>query len=544
MVIFPALSRLNDWHCDAWYYFGPMIAPAAISPSWGRVMATAPFSFLPAFGLIDYVEQFFWFSTVLIATIGLYVALSTFFLPLAAAVAAMLVCFSGFTLSIASTTYLIPAVAYGAVALAFVCRSVVATTSTGRFARLFFAGMFLAFAVNCHVWTAFAFAPFTLLALIRTGSEDRPFLQRASMALAGLIVGATAGVLATCALYLVIYGDFWKATLQITSALDYIGGAHNYDVTQWTVAKWWTFNSVIPTGVLLMLCLIFVAQDVRHGSRESKIALTFALVGAGTYAASFALSLSNRSILMMHSYYLIWYGIPVALTLCSVLDRIMRRNAALFTRPVLHQIAVGGTMLASLVLFWQLRLIVQWEHQFLLVAACSVAAFASQWRFSARPAALLLIYLLLPTTFQTVRPTGYGADFWVLPRDQSTAAMYSAAKESIRFIANHANGQVVNFWVSKAAQQQVAVPIFRSFIRCGFTPGFPDSLPDSTEYWQHPLTTGESVVILMAPDEAARNAENTLRAAGLRYDETTTRMVSNPPYAMNISIGRLSAIPE
>ncbi len=544
MAAFPTLGYLNNGHCDAWYYFGPMIAPIEIQPYWGRVMLTAPFSTIGLLLGLDRLEQGFFFVTVFLSVTGLYIGLATFFSPIAAATTSLVTLLSGFSLAIASTTYSVPALMYGCIAFALFCRSVISQRVLTRLIWTSSAGAFIAFAANCHFGSLFVFGPMLALSCISSLSNTEPKLPvRVSISALGLILGFALGVVITCVIAAVTIGTPWPALKQLIAVSGtYFRSQTTYDPKAWQIEGWWKLNGVLPYAIILATsAIITIYHCMKELNARAKVRIIFTLVGVGIYGFSLVMNFADKLVFLNWSYYINWYLLPIAFSLCAFLDLAVARGHYSSVRTMVYFVLLSICCCTVLWLFWPLPAI-NLKLQLLLFFSAIVAIGAAYFFRARTTIVLAMMGLLLPICFQSVRASQYGSNFWTTARDRQPANLYSVVKGAVDFIAKNQPSDDRIFWTSSSSNSEVNTAVFRSFGRCTFTPDFPKSLPDAKIHWQSDLKSGQTLAILMAKSEDAAAGQRTLGEIGLNFSVEKTKDFSAPPYELKVQIGTLRAI--
>jgi hypothetical protein len=241
--LFPLLARLNSGNCDPWYYFGPMLT-ADLFPPQGRVALTFPtYIFGKLFG-IDYLETFYFVSTISVIAVSTFAALRMLFDPISAAFASAITGLSGYVLNVSSTTYSSPGLAYGCIAFWLLCKSLYSGHLTGTYLPLFFSGFALSWAFNVH---PVAFAVLAPLYIVALGAKKAPaaVVWRLDAAIIVAILGFIVGTLAIGLIGYLLYGRFFDSCFRQFMEIygTFHGGVH-YNLNRWLVGDWWHEDSI------------------------------------------------------------------------------------------------------------------------------------------------------------------------------------------------------------------------------------------------------------------------------------------------------------
>jgi len=527
--LFPSLSRLNDGDCDPWYYFGSMLT-TQIFPSYGRLAIILPtYIFGRLFG-IGYLETFFFVSTLSIIAVTIFAALRMLFDPLSAAFAAVITSLSGYLLSVSSTTYTSPALAYGCISFWLLCRSLYSRHTSGKYLLLFFSGFALAWTFNAHPIAFVVVVPLFLIGLAgRTDSTTVAW--RLEVAIFIAILGFGVGTAVIGLLGHILYGDFFDvAIFQAASIYQGVTNPNtNYQISRWLKPDWWRMNSISPILLLSVGSSLFFALQSKRKIYDLKILC--AISAALPVVAFFVLNLLGKTVILNYAYYIIFFFLPLAICLCLIFHLLTTKwwpDGPSIWSFASATAAMNGSMIFILWLTWHFWLTwyfsrnVSWYFQTILIAVVlMLSILAMVWAGRSRGRAKLLIlglcFLLFPAAYQSFRYTEYGSTLWDA-RLRGYPARYMIIKRAVSFVSRETHGAFPNFWISASANKQVRQGLFRSFSRCTYETNFPAKLPSAEVNWQNKLAPGEFLVIVTSPGQPIDLGRNLLRQHGMNFE--------------------------
>jgi len=560
-LVLPFLGRLNALRCDPWYYYGLMLNPkvAALVSDWmhfakvdvdvdpftldrftSRVAAYFPFALMSYTFDTTKVEVVYLFTNLLTSSIAVFLALRRHVHVIAASTAAMLPFLGTFGVTYGSVTYVSnAALAYGSIALLFASWASVTSHRT-RFSLQTVSGAFLGIAFNAHPLSIVAFGTIPVLGLIHK-TEPKLVISFAPREVAKAVASTLLGfVLATILLEIVswsVLGRFGVTFLQLKA----VEGAVLFGTGAF-YEGWWHHNGLPYFATLFLGCFLIALTSVKREPLPSSFILL--IVGSIPLLLAAAFTVARKDDFLLYDQFIIMFMLPLAIIVSLALNAILRNLNWPDSINVffVHVIIVALVMAVLLFVVWRGHRPVGGAASITLAVTSLFALILSTWCRSK------LIYgiglLLLITGFQTVRVTSSldsPAPVWGYWRNGALEQNYSAISEAVRLIGERLRGKYPNFWISEHAPLDLVVPVYRSFVRCNFSPSFPDELPNAELQWQHDLKPDELLVVLIGSGEEISEGTDTLKTAGLKFVPSATKRVHGSKEVLQLYVGRVAA---
>jgi hypothetical protein len=553
-LVLPFLGRLNGYRCDAWYYYGLMLNPkvATSVTDWlvklgvgldrftSRVAAYFPFALMSYTFDTTKIEVLYLFTNLLTSSIAVFLALRRHLHIIAASTAAMLSFLGTFGITYGSVTYVSnAALAYGSIALLFASWAA-ETRHRTRFSMQTVSGALLGMAFNAHPLSIVAFATIPVLGLIQT-SGPKVIISFAPGDVAKTIASTLLGfVLATILLEIVswsVLGRLGVTFLQLKAVEE---AALFGTETHWLYEGWWNHNGLPYFGTLFLGCFLIALTSVKRAPLQSDFILL--VVGSIPLLLAAALTVARKDDFLLYDDFIIMFMLPLAIVVSVALSAILRKLSwpESISAFFVHVIIV--TLVMAILLFgvWRSHLTLGGAASIILAFTSLFALIGSTWCRSK------LIYgvglLLLITGFQTVRATKWSAPFWSYGPNAALEQNYSAISEAVRFIGEQLSGKYPNFWISEHEPVDLVLPVFRSFVRCQYSPSFPGQLPNAELHWQHDLKPDELLVVLTGSGDQISEGTNTLKTAGLKFVPSATKRVHGSKEVLQLYVGRVTAV--
>jgi hypothetical protein len=540
--VVPFLGRLNDWGCDGWPNYGLIVnhktAATSSIRSISRIAAYLPFSAISYLFNMHKVEMLYFFGNIAVVSVTVFIALRYFVHPVAAATASILTMLGTFTITYASTTYAsTSALTYGSIGLLFASRAGFSSQWAKNILCLF-CGSFLGAAFNAHPVSLIAFFTIPLIALSRD-LEGSPF-REALGAIVATLIGALIGTLFIELISTIVFGKFGITIIQLDAVVATVKSPNGY----WSYAGWWKENGFPVFIVVLVACLVIsLFSYVRYRNlHAAKSRMMLVASGSIPFLLAIALTLARGDYFLSYAGFLILFMLPLSLVMAATFNEIIYggfTNEWLIS-PISFSIYLLGVALCLVGLLygvWRVDLQVTW----LMSAITAITSFLILGYAMVMKSKLAYVagLLLLIIGVQETRATKFAAPFWDY-RGASASALekdYRAIFHAVRFIGERVGGKYPNFWIDQNASTDLVMPIFRSFVRCGFNQSFPKELPDAKLHWQHDLGPGEVLVVLTGPEDTMSQAANTMNAAGLAFQKTAWKSFVGATETVQVHLG-------
>jgi hypothetical protein len=552
-LVLPFLGRLNGLRCDAWYYYGLMLNPkaAALITDWlvkvgvgldrftSRVAAYFPFALMSYTFDTTKIEVLYFLTNLLTSSIAVFLALRRHVHIIAASTATMLSFLGTFGITYASVTYVSnAALAYGSIALLFASWAAVTSHRT-RFSLQTVSGALLGMAFNAHPLSIVAFATIPVLGLIQT-SGPKVILSFTPREVARAIASTLLGfVLATILLEIVswaVLGRFGVTFLQLKAVEEVALFG-----TEWFYEGWWNHNGLPYFATLFLGCFLIALTSVKRKPLQSDFVLL--VVGSIPLLLAAAFTMIRKDDFLLYDDFIIMFMLPLTIVVSVALSAILRNlswpesTSAFFV----HGIIVALVLAVLLFVVWRGHRAVGGAASIMLAFTSLFVLIVSTWCRSK------LVYgiglLLLIAGFQSVRATKWSAPFWLYYGPNAALEQnYSAISEAVRFIGERLEGKYPNFWISEHGPVDLVGPVYRSFVRCQYSPSFPDQLPNAELHWQHDLKPDELLVVLTGSGDEISEGTNTLKTAGLKFVPSAIKRVHGSREVLQLYVGRVTAV--